>query len=101
MHQSQIVTHRHRGSDEILFLQTGTARVHLGDSERVVHAGATVFIPTNTWISISNIGSDAISVVGVFSAPGFEDFERNMGNGSHQCSDQSRASVEILMLGVN
>jgi quercetin dioxygenase-like cupin family protein len=40
-----IPTHRHPGSDEILFLQTGTARVHLGDSVREVHAGAIVFIP--------------------------------------------------------
>jgi hypothetical protein len=30
----EIVAHRHPDADEILFLQTGTARVHLGDSER-------------------------------------------------------------------
>ena len=47
--------HKHPESDEILFLQTGTARVHLGDSVRDVHAGATVFIPANTWISLKNI----------------------------------------------
>src|SRR5712692_3948245 len=40
-----IPAHRHPGSDEILFLQTGTARVQLGDSVREVHAGSTVFIP--------------------------------------------------------
>jgi len=50
----EIVAHRHPGADEILFLQTGTARVHLGDSERVVHARSTVFIPANTWISVTN-----------------------------------------------
>ena len=71
-----ISTHRHPGSDEILFLQTGSARVHLGDSVRDVHAGSTVFIPANTWVSVVNIGSDVISLVFVFSAPGFEDFMR-------------------------
>jgi quercetin dioxygenase-like cupin family protein len=71
-----IPTHRHPGSDEILFLQTGTARVHLGDSVREVHAGAIVFIPADTWISVSNIGGDVISLVFVFAAPGFEDFMR-------------------------
>lgn len=71
-----IPTHRHPGSDEILFLQTGTARVHLGESVREVHAGATVFIPANTWISVSNIGGDVISLVFLFSAPGFEGFMR-------------------------
>ena len=58
----EIEAHRHPEADEILFLQTGTARVHLGDSVRVVHAGATVFIPANTWISVDNIGNDAISL---------------------------------------
>jgi quercetin dioxygenase-like cupin family protein len=72
----EIPTHRHPGADEILFLQTGTARVRLGDMVREVHAGATVFIPANTWISVSNIGSDTISAVAIFSAPGFEDYMR-------------------------
>lgn len=72
----EIETHRHPGADEILFLQTGVARVHLADSVRVVHAGATVFIPANTWISVENIGNDTISLVGILSAPGFEDFMR-------------------------
>src|SRR5215472_16357679 len=48
----QIVAHRHPSADEILFLQTGTARVQLGDMVREAHAGATVFIPSGTWISV-------------------------------------------------
>lgn len=72
----EIPMHKHPGSDEILYLETGTARVHLGDSEKVVHGGATVFIPAGTWISVTNIGKDHVSGVGIFSAPGFEDFMR-------------------------
>jgi quercetin dioxygenase-like cupin family protein len=68
--------HRHPGSDEILLLQNGRARVTLGDRTREVHGGATVFIPANTWISVTNIGSDAVSCVFVFSALGFDDFMR-------------------------
>ena len=68
--------HRHPGSDEILYLQNGTARVTLGDMVREVHGGATVFIPANTHIAVTNIGRDAISMVYVFSAPGFEEFMR-------------------------
>jgi quercetin dioxygenase-like cupin family protein len=71
-----IDAHRHPGSDGILYLVNGTARVHLGDAVRVVHGGATVFIPANTWISVDNIGSDVMSSVAVFSAPGFEEFMR-------------------------
>lgn len=73
----KIDTHRHPEADEILFLQTGTARVHLGDSVRVVHAGATVYIPAGAWISADNVGSAAVKLVAVFSAPGFEDFMRD------------------------
>lgn len=72
-----IETHQHAHADEILFLQTGTAQVHLGDTVKEAHAGATVFIPAGTLISVSNIGSDAVKLVCVFSAPGFEDFIRD------------------------
>lgn len=41
-----------------------------------VHGGATVFIPADTWSSVNNVGKEAIHLVFVFSAPGFEDFMR-------------------------
>ena len=72
----KIDAHRHPGSDEILFLQNGLAKVNLGDTAREVHAGATVFIPSGTWISAVNTGKEAIHVIYVFSAPGFEEFMR-------------------------
>jgi len=73
---AKIDRHRHPGADEILLLQSGRARVSVGDRTREVHGGATVFIPAGTWISVTNIGTDAIGCVFVFSAPGFEDFMR-------------------------
>lgn len=73
---ASIDRHRHPGADEILFLQNGTARVTLGDQTRDVHGGATVFIPSNTWISVTNTGSAAIHLAFVFSAPGFDDYMR-------------------------
>lgn len=72
----QIETHRHPGSDEILFLQNGPARVRLGDKVKDVHGGATVFIPAGTWISVVNTGKEPLHVVFIFSAPGFEEFMR-------------------------
>lgn len=73
----KIDPHRHPGSDEILFLQTGTAEVHLGDTVRTVHDGATVFIPAGTRISALNTGNEVIHLVAIFSAPGFEEFMRD------------------------
>ena len=72
----KIDRHRHPGADEIIFLQNGRARVSLGDRVKEVHAGATVFVPANTWIEVTNIGTDAIHGVFVFSAPGFDGFMR-------------------------
>ena len=68
--------HRHPGADEIIFLQNGHARVRLGDRTKEVHGGATIFAPANTWIEMTNIGTEAIHGVFVFSAPGFDDFMR-------------------------
>lgn len=73
----KIETHRHPEADEILFLDSGTARVHVGETVRVAHAGATVFIPAGTWISADNVGSDTVNLIAIFSAPGFEDFMRD------------------------
>ena len=72
----KIDRHRHPGADEIVFLQNGHARVRLGDTVREAHARATIFIPANTWIEVTNMGSEVIHGVFVFSAPGFDDFMR-------------------------
>ena len=73
---ARIRTHKHLMQDEIVLIQTGTAHVRLGDQERDVHAGGLVFIPTDTWIALQNIGSDPISLVAIFSAPGFDEYMR-------------------------
>lgn len=71
-----IPTHKHMGQDEILYIVRGTVHAHVGGKERDLHAGGTVFIPAHTWVSVKNVGTDMVSLVGVFSAPGFEDYMR-------------------------
>ena len=46
---------------------------------KIGHAGGMVFFPAETWVGMKNIGKDNISLVFIFSAPGFED---NMRCGS-------------------
>lgn len=72
----RIRKHKHLGQDEILLIQTGTAHVRVGDLERNVHAGGLIFLPSNRTIELENIGSESISLVSIFSAPGFEDYLR-------------------------
>src|SRR5262250_2013075 len=69
-------THKHLGQDEILYIAKGIVHVHLGDQERDLHAGGTVFIPAYTWVSVKNAETEVASVVFVFSAPGFENYMR-------------------------
>jgi quercetin dioxygenase-like cupin family protein len=68
-----IPRHKHLGQDEILLVQTGTAHITLNDKEYDVHAGGMVFFPAQTWVGLKNIGTDNISLVFIFSAPGFEE----------------------------
>ena len=71
-----IPRHKHLGQDEILLIQTGSAHVWLGTQERDVHAGAIVFIPSDTWVSLKNTGNENINLAFVFSDPGFDEFMR-------------------------
>ena len=69
-------THRHLQQDEILYIVKGTVHAHVGDQERDLHAGGTVFIPANTWVDVKNPANETASVMFVFSAPGFENYMR-------------------------
>lgn len=68
--------HRHLVQDEIVLIHSGEAHVWLGDQERDLHAGGLVFIPSDTWVSLKNVGSEPIRLTFIFSAPGFEDTMR-------------------------
>ncbi|MBZ5506663.1 MAG: cupin domain-containing protein [Acidobacteriia bacterium] len=73
---ASIPAHKHPEMEEIIVLQTGRSRVHLGDTVREVGPGATVFIPPGTWISVDSIGTEPVSLVAIFSQPGFEEYMR-------------------------
>ena len=73
---ARIPKHKHLIQDEILLVQSGTAHVWLGEKESEVHAGGMVFIPSDTWISLKNTGREPVSLVFIFSAPGFEETMR-------------------------
>ncbi len=68
--------HRHLGQDEVLIVQTGSARVTLNDKDYDVTAGGIVFFPMNTWVSLKNTGQEPIQLIFLFSAPGFEKWMR-------------------------
>jgi quercetin dioxygenase-like cupin family protein len=73
---ASIPTHKHPMEDELLFVHSGKAHVTLGDKERDLHAGGIVFIPADTWIGVKNASKEPLDVTFVFSAPGFDEFQR-------------------------
>lgn len=73
---ASIPTHKHPMEDEVLLIHSGKAHVLLGEQERDLHVGGIVFIPANTWIGLKNISTEPLSVTFIFSAPGFEEFQR-------------------------
>jgi quercetin dioxygenase-like cupin family protein len=106
-------THKHLGQDELVYIEKGTVHVHLGEQERDLHAGGTVFIPANTWVDIKNAGTERVSVVFVFSAPGFENYMRCDSvlpnekvtplslEGQKECSHQGHVTYKDLDEGPN
>lgn len=73
---AEIQPHRHLHEDEVLYLGSGRARIHVGTLQRDAGPGAIVFIPRNTWVSLKNIGNDPIAMLFAFNAPGFDRFMR-------------------------
>jgi quercetin dioxygenase-like cupin family protein len=73
---ASIPVHKHPGCEEILILQTGHSRVHLGTTTKEVGPGASVLIPPDTWISVDVIGNEPVSLIAIFSEPGFEQYMR-------------------------
>lgn len=64
--------HKHHNSEEILILEEGGATVTVGNKRATAGARATVFIPKDTWVSVTNISQQPIHFFAIFSRQGFE-----------------------------
>jgi quercetin dioxygenase-like cupin family protein len=71
-----IAPHHHEHADEILFVHRGTGLALLGDRSDTVTAGATIYIPPKTRISLRNTGTEPLSIVAIFARPGMEGYMR-------------------------
>ena len=64
-----IAPHLHPEYDEILFVHRGIGVATLGSREAPVTEGATLYIPSNTRVTLKNTGSEPLSLVFVFPRP--------------------------------
>lgn len=72
-----IPPHRHPGSDEIIFVHSGTGVAELGDKTAAVSPGGTIYIPRSTRITLRNTGTEPLVIIAIFSQPGFEELLRD------------------------
>jgi mannose-6-phosphate isomerase-like protein (cupin superfamily) len=70
--------HKHENAEEILLFQEAGASVIVGDKRGNAGANSIIFIPRNTWISATNIGTSDIHLLAVFSRHGFESYMRSI-----------------------
>lgn len=70
--------HRHRQADEIIFVHRGSGVARVGSREGAFTAGATLYIPRDTLVTVQNTGDEPLAIAFVFSAPGFEEYLRDM-----------------------
>jgi quercetin dioxygenase-like cupin family protein len=73
-----ISPHRHPHSEEILFIHAGTGTAWLDGKEAKVGPGTIIFMPPNTGVRLTNVGPQPISLMAVFSRPGFDKYQRDI-----------------------
>jgi mannose-6-phosphate isomerase-like protein (cupin superfamily) len=73
---AEIKYHRHLHEDEILYIGSGIAHVHVGNLEGDARAGGIVFIPRNTWIDVKNVGTTPIHLLFGFNSQEFDRYMR-------------------------
>jgi mannose-6-phosphate isomerase-like protein (cupin superfamily) len=75
--QPGLAAHRHRCSDEALYVLDGRVRVRIGGDTVEVEAGTFVFIPRGTVHAFANAGHSQARLLVLFVPAGLEDYLRD------------------------
>ena len=73
-----ISPHRHPHSEEILLIHAGTGTAWLDGKEARIEPGSIIFMPVNIGVRLTNDGKEPISLVAIFSRPGFDKYQRDI-----------------------
>ena len=72
-----ILRHYHPHADEIVFVHRGSGVAMLNDRRAEVSAGATIYIPHGTRVTLRNTGTEPIAIAFVFADPTMSNYFRD------------------------
>ncbi len=72
-----ILPHHHPHADEILFVHRGRGVATLGGRSADVAAGATIYVPHGTRVTLRNTGTEPITIAFVFADPTMSSYFRD------------------------
>jgi mannose-6-phosphate isomerase-like protein (cupin superfamily) len=72
-----ILPHHHPHADEILFVHRGRGVATLGGRSADVAAGATIYVPHGTRVTLRNTGTEPITIAFVFADPTMASYFRD------------------------
>jgi mannose-6-phosphate isomerase-like protein (cupin superfamily) len=93
----RIPLHIHPTVEEIVFIDSGTAQITVGEEQRIVGAGAVAFIPPGTPHETRNIGTTALHLHAIFPTPVIDIamIDRIPAPGTEADAPQPAASVNL------
>jgi len=74
-----LIQHQHLQA-EVYYILAGQGRLQLNETNYQVEPGMAIFIPSNTWHSVTNLADTVLKVLYVFSADSFEEVVYVMAN---------------------
>ncbi len=75
---ASISPHRHPHSEEILYIHKGRGTAWLNGRESKLQPGTIIYMPRHTGVRLVNDGTEPISLVAIFSRPGFDKYHREV-----------------------
>jgi len=93
----RIPLHRHPTVEEIVYVDSGSAEITVGDEKRIVGAGGIAFIPPGAPHETRNVGETTVHLHAIFPTPiiDIEMLERLPAPGTEADAPQPAASVNL------
>ncbi|MFN3918541.1 MAG: cupin domain-containing protein [Flavobacteriales bacterium] len=73
--KKEVKTHKHLSHSENIYIVEGKGKFTLGDSTYIIKKGDMLFVPQNTWHSVTTTSKNPLKVISIQS-PHFDGLDR-------------------------